>query len=87
MLTIAIAYMLRGLVSMSFGPTSRGLPTPWSGKTVALGPVVLGEINLVIVAAAVVITAVLFVFLRATRASAWRSRRRRRTSSPPISAA
>lgn len=32
MLTIAIAFMLRGLVSMVFGPQSRTYPTPWSDQ-------------------------------------------------------
>ena len=38
MLTIAVAFMLRGAVSMVFGPTSRTYPTPWSGKTTHFGP-------------------------------------------------
>jgi branched-chain amino acid transport system permease protein len=67
MLTIAIAFMLRGGVSMAFGPTSRSYPTPWSGQITHLGPVVVADINLVIVAAALLVTATLFLFLRHTR--------------------
>jgi len=66
MLTLAIAFMLRGAVSMGFGPTSRALPTPWSGHTTRLGPVIVADINLVILSAALVITALLFLFLRRT---------------------
>ena len=66
MLTLALAFMLRGAVSMAFGPTSRNLPTPWSGQTTHIGPLVVADLNLVILAAALIITALLFVFLRST---------------------
>ena len=36
---------------MAFGPTSRSYPTPWSGQITHFGPVVVADINLVIVAA------------------------------------
>jgi branched-chain amino acid transport system permease protein len=41
MLTIAVAFMLRGAVSMMFGPTSRSYPTPWTGKITHLGSIVM----------------------------------------------
>ncbi len=66
MLTIAIAFMLRGLVSMAFGPESRTYPTPWTGQKTSLGAIVVSDLNLVIVAAALLITLVLFWFLRKT---------------------
>jgi branched-chain amino acid transport system permease protein len=66
MLALAIAFMLRGAVSMGFGPTSRTFPTPWSGETTRLGPIVVADLSLVILAAAILITALLFVFLRRT---------------------
>jgi branched-chain amino acid transport system permease protein len=66
MLTLALAFMLRGAVSMAFGPTSRTLPTPWSGQTTRIGPLVVADLNLVILAAALIITALLFCFLRRT---------------------
>jgi branched-chain amino acid transport system permease protein len=66
MLTLALALMLRGAVSMAFGPTSRTLPTPWSGQTTRIGPLVVTDLNLVILAAALIITALLFWFLRRT---------------------
>lgn len=66
MLTIAIAFMIRGLVSMFFGPESRSYPTPWSGQTTQLGPVVVTDLSLVIIGMALLLTAGLFVFLRRT---------------------
>ena len=67
MLTIAISFMLRGLAGMLFGPTARRLETPWSGHSSRLGGVVVADISLAIIAAAAVVTAVLFVLLRTTR--------------------
>ena len=66
MLTIAIAFMLRGLVSMAFGPESRTYPTPWSGQKTQNGTLVVSDLSLVIVAAALIVTLVLFWFLRKT---------------------
>lgn len=66
MLTIAIAFMLRGLVSMAFGPESRTYPTPWTGQKTQVGTIVVSDLNLVIVAAALIITLVLFWFLKKT---------------------
>jgi branched-chain amino acid transport system permease protein len=64
MLTIAIAFMVRGLVSMFFGPESRSFPTPWTGQSTQWGPVVVSDLSLVILAAALLLTAGLYVFLR-----------------------
>jgi len=66
MLTIAVAFMLRGLVSMLFGADSRNYPTPWTDRTTQIGPIVATDLHLVIVAAALLITLVLFWFLRKT---------------------
>jgi branched-chain amino acid transport system permease protein len=66
MLTLALAFMLRGAVSMAFGPTSRTYPTPWSGQTTHIGPIVVADLNLVILAATLIVTALLFLFLRRT---------------------
>jgi branched-chain amino acid transport system permease protein len=66
MLTVALAFMIRGGVSMLFGPTSRSFATPWNGRNVHLGGLVLADLNLVIVAAAIIVTALLFTFLRVT---------------------
>ncbi len=66
MLTIALAFMIRGLVSMIFGPTSRSYDTPWTDRTTHFGPVVVADLNLAIVAAALAVTLLLFLFLRHT---------------------
>ena len=66
MLTIAIAFMLRGLVSMAFGPESRTYPTPWTGQKTQFGGVVVSDLSLVIIAAAMIITLALFWFLKKT---------------------
>ena len=66
MLTIAIAFMVRGLVSMVFGPQSRNFPTPWTDHKTQLGSIVVSDLSLVIVAAALLITLLLFWFLKKT---------------------
>lgn len=66
MLALAIAFMLRGAVSMAFGPSSRTFQTPWSGQSTRIGGLVIADLNLVIIAAALIITAALFLFLRFT---------------------
>jgi branched-chain amino acid transport system permease protein len=67
MLTIAIAFMLRGLVSMFFGPDSRTFPTPWTGQKTQVGTLVINDLSLVIVGASLVITLLLFWFLKKTQ--------------------
>jgi branched-chain amino acid transport system permease protein len=67
MLTIALAFMLRGAVSMVFGPDSRALVTPWTGQTSRLGPVVITDLALVIIGVAALVTAAVFLFLSRTR--------------------
>jgi len=66
MLTIGIGFMIRGGVSMVYGPESRNYATPWADHTTRVAGAVIGDLNLVILAAALVVTAVLFVFLRRT---------------------
>jgi branched-chain amino acid transport system permease protein len=66
MLTIALAFMLRGLVSMVFGPDSRALPTPFAGQTLWIGPVAISVANIVVIVSAGVLTALSFVALKAT---------------------
>ena len=48
MLTIALAFMIRGAVSMGFGPDSRSYQTPWSGQTTEIAGVAVTELSLVI---------------------------------------
>ena len=67
MLTIALAFMIRGLVSMGFGPESRNYPTPWTNQTTQIGGLVITDLQLVILGFALAVTAVLFLFFRHTR--------------------
>ena len=67
MLTIALAFMIRGLVSMGFGPESRNYPTPWTNQTTHIGGLVITDLQLVILGFALAVTAVLFLFFRHTR--------------------
>lgn len=67
MLTIALAFMLRGAVSMGFGPESRSLPTPWTGQTTRVAGVVVADLSLVILAVVLGVTAALLLFLQRTR--------------------
>jgi branched-chain amino acid transport system permease protein len=66
MLTIAVAFMLRGLVSMFFGPESRSYPTPWTQQQTQIGALIVSDLSLVILAAALVLTVLIFIFLTRT---------------------
>ncbi len=66
MLTIALAFMIRGLVSMGFGSESRSLQTPWTGQTTSFAGIVVADLHLVILGTVLLATAVLLVFLRQT---------------------
>ena len=66
LLTIGIGFMIRGAVSMSFGPDSRNYATPWTGQSTHFGALVLSDLSIVIVAAALGITLLLYLFLRYT---------------------
>jgi branched-chain amino acid transport system permease protein len=67
MLTIALAFMLRGLVSMVFGPESRNYATPWTNQTAQIGGLAITQLQLVILGFALAVTVVLFLFFRHTR--------------------
>lgn len=66
MLTIGIGFMLRGGTSMAFGPDSRSYSTPWSGQITEIGGARIADLNLVIIAAALLVTSALFIFLQRT---------------------
>jgi branched-chain amino acid transport system permease protein len=70
MLTIALAFIVRGAVSMLFGSQSRTYATPWTGRELHLGAIVVGDLNVVIILVATILTGGLFVFLRRSRAGA-----------------
>ncbi len=67
MLTIALAFMIRGLVSMIFGPESRNYPTPWSGQSTQVAGLSIANLQLVILGLSMVVTLVLYAFFRFTR--------------------
>ena len=64
MLTIGLAFMIRGAVSMGFGPESRTYATPWTGKTTRVGGLVRGDLKLVVIVPALRVTVARFDFLR-----------------------
>ena len=66
MLTIGLAFMIRGAVSMGFGPESRKFETPFSGHTTHFGPLVIADLNLAIIGAVLAVTVALFIFLART---------------------
>lgn len=67
MLTIGIGFMLRGATSLWLGPESRSFETPWAGSTVGVGAAIIGQQQVVILAASACITAVLYLFLKYSR--------------------
>jgi branched-chain amino acid transport system permease protein len=67
MLTIALAFMIRGAVSMLFGPESRNYPTPWSQQSTQLAGLSIANLQLVILGVSMMVTLVLFFFFRFTR--------------------
>ncbi len=67
MLTIGLAFMIRGAVSLAFGPESREFATPFSGKTGDIGGVVIADTSLAIIGGALAIGALLYLFFRGTR--------------------
>ncbi len=67
MLTIALAFMLRGLVQMIFGTDSQSYDTPWTGGSVRILGVTVADLSLVIMAAVFLIAALLWLFFRKTR--------------------
>ena len=67
MLTIALAFMLRGAVSMGFGPDSRSYQTPWSGQTTEIAGIAVTELSLVIMGISLLIAVALWLFFSRTR--------------------
>ena len=67
MLTIALAFMIRGAVSMGFGPDSRSYQTPWSGQTTEIAGIAVTELALVIMGVSLLIAVALWLFFSRTR--------------------
>jgi branched-chain amino acid transport system permease protein len=67
MLTIGLAFVIRGAVSLGFGPESRSYPNPFSNKTTSIGGVTIADGYLAILVGAAVLTFLLYLFFRFTR--------------------
>ena len=67
MLTIGLAFAIRGIASLIWGPQERGLPTPFTQKTSKFGGVLVQDAALSIAAGTVVLCVVLYLFFRHTR--------------------
>ncbi|PTX04155.1 branched-chain amino acid ABC transporter permease [Pararhodobacter aggregans] len=67
MLTIAIAFMMRGLVSMGFGTESQSYDTPWTGSSTEILGITVADLSLVIMGSVLLIAALLWLFFRYTR--------------------
>lgn len=67
MLTIALAFMIRGAVSMGFGSESQSYRTPWSGQSVQVLGVGVTSLSVVILIVVLAITLALWAFFRGTR--------------------
>lgn len=67
MLTIALAFMLRGLVSMGFGAESQSYRTPWSGRSTEIMGLAFANLELVIMGVVMSVTLGLYLFFRNTR--------------------
>src|SRR5207248_605390 len=46
LLTIGLGFMIRGGVSMTFGPESRSYVTPWTGHATRIGSAIVADLNL-----------------------------------------
>jgi len=67
MLTIGLAFTIRGAVIMIWGPEERSFQTPFSNKTTNIGGLVVDNVSLSIIAGTLVLCAILFLFFRRTR--------------------
>lgn len=67
MMTVALSYLLRGVVRMEWGGDVRSLPPMFSFDPIMLGNVVLAAQDAVTIGATLVLVAVFFVLLQRTR--------------------
>jgi branched-chain amino acid transport system permease protein len=67
MLTIGIAFTIRGLVIMIWGPQERSFVTPFTQRTTEIGGLVLSDVSLSIIAGTILLSAALYLFFRHTR--------------------
>jgi len=67
MLTIGLAFTIRGAVIMIWGPEERSFQTPLSNKTTNIGGLVVDNVSLSIIAGTLILCTILFFFFRRTR--------------------
>ena len=67
MLTIGLAFSIRGIASLIWGPQERGLPTPFAQQPREISGVLVQESVLAIAAGTAILCAVLYLFFRHTR--------------------
>jgi branched-chain amino acid transport system permease protein len=67
MLTIGLAFSIRGIASLVWGPQERGLPTPFAQQPQNIAGVLVQESALAIAAGTAVLCAALYFFFRHTR--------------------
>ncbi len=67
MLTIGLAFALRGLASLIWGTDDRGLPTPFSNKATDFAGLRIQDSALAIVVATAALCGLLYLFFRHTR--------------------
>jgi branched-chain amino acid transport system permease protein len=67
MLTIGLAFAIRGIASLVWGPEERGLATPFTQKTTDLGGVLVQDAALAIAAGTAILCLVLYLFFRRTK--------------------
>lgn len=67
MLTIALAFMMRGIVSMVAGPEARNYDTPFTGQHSTVAGVAIGHLQLVILGITLAVTVAFYFFFRHTR--------------------
>lgn len=67
MLTIALAFMIRGIVGMTYGTEAQTIATPWSGQSTTVLGVAVAHLSVVIMLVVLAITAGLWLFFRHTK--------------------
>lgn len=67
MLTIGLAFTIRGGVIMVWGPEERSFQTPFSNRTTDFAGLVIDNVSLSIIAGTLIMCVALFLFFRRTR--------------------
>ena len=67
MLTIGLAFSIRGIASLIWGPHERGLPTPYAQEPHVIAGLRMQEATIAIAAGTAILCALLYLFFRRTR--------------------